>query len=118
MSQNSRILARSLAALLFAGAIAPASANAWPLGKLFHMHPHAAQPEDTRIFFHLTNQDGFVQQVKVDGRVYTIVPHGSLDIKASSGTEVYSVTAGIKHHAGDLLVAVTPKTQDQIISIE
>jgi hypothetical protein len=118
MPQNSRILARSLAALLLAGTIAPAPANAWPLGKVFHMHPHPAQPEDSRISFHLTNQDGFVQQVKMDGCVYTIVPHGSLVIKAASGTEVYSVTAGIKHHAGDLLVAVTQATQDQTVSIE
>jgi hypothetical protein len=118
MTLNSRILARSLAVLLLAGAIAPASANAWPLGKLFHMHPHATQPEDTRITFHLTNQDGFLQQVKVEGHIYTIVPHGALTIKASAGTEVYAVTSGIKHRAGDLLIAVKPQTQDSTISIE
>ena len=118
MSQNFRSLARSFAVLLLTGATASAPANAWPLGKLFHLHPGAAQPEDNRITFHLTNQDGFIQQVRVDGRVYTLVPHGSLAIKAVSGTEIHAVTAGIKHHAGDLLVAVTPKTQDQTISIE
>jgi hypothetical protein len=118
MSQNSRILARSLAALLLAGAIAPAPANAWPLGKVFHMHPHAAQPADTRISFHLTNQDGFVQQVKVEGRTYLIPPHGSLDVKAASGTEIYVLSAGIKHHAGDLVATVNPNLQDRTVSIE
>jgi len=118
MAQNSRTLARSLAILLLAGAVAPASANAWPLGKLFHMHPHSAQPEDTRIAFHLTNQDGFIQQVKVEGRIYTIVPHGALTIKAAEGTAIYAVTSGIKHHAGDLLVAVGSQMRDATISIE
>src|ERR1039457_3907605 len=103
MTLNPRTLAGSLAVLLLAGAIAPAPANAWPLGKVFHMHPRSAQPEDTRITFHLTNQDGFVQQVKVEGRVYTIVPHGALTIKAAEGTEIYAVTSGVKHRAGDLL---------------
>jgi hypothetical protein len=118
MAQKSSIFARSLALLLLAGAVAPAPANAWPLGKLLHMHPHPAQPEDTRIAFHLTNQDGFIQQVKVEGHIYTIVPHGALTIKASAGTEIYAVTSGIKHRAGDLLVAVKPQTQDTTISIE
>jgi hypothetical protein len=118
MSQNSRILARSLAALLLAGAIAPAPANAWPLGRLLHMHPHAAQPEDTRIFFHLANRDGFVQQIRVDGRIYTIVPHGSLDIKAANGTEVYALSSGIKHHAGDLVATANPNLQDRTVSIQ
>ena len=118
MAQKSSIFARSLALLLLAGTISPAPANAWPLGKLFHMHPHAAQPEDTRIAFHLTNHDGFMQQVKVDGRIYTIVPHGALTIRAAEGTEIYAVTSGIKHRAGDLLLAVKPQTKDTTISIE
>jgi hypothetical protein len=118
MAQNSRILARSLAVLLFAATIVPAPANAWPLGKLFHMHPNPAQPEDTRITFYLTNQDGFMQQVKVDGHVYTIVPHSGLTIKAVEGTPVYFVTSGIKHRAGDLLVAVKPDTRERTISIQ
>jgi hypothetical protein len=118
MAQNSRILARSLAVLLIAGTIAQVSANAWPLGKLLHMHPHAARPEDTRITFHLTNQDGFLQQVKVDGHIYTIVPHGALTIKAAPGTQIYAVTSGIRHRAGDLLVAVKPQMQDDTITIE
>ena len=118
MLQPTRTLARSLAVLLLTGAIAPAPAHAWPLGKLFHLHPGATQPKDTRIPFHLTNQDGFLQQVEVDGRVYTIVPHGALAIKAAEGTEIYAVTSGIKHSAGDLLVAVKPQTRDRTISIE
>lgn len=118
MTQNSRMLAPSLAVLLLAVAIAPAPANAWPLGKLLHLHPHATQPEDNRITFHLTNQDGFMQQVKVGGQIYTMVPHGALTIKAAQGTEIYAVTSGIKHRAGDLLLAVKPQTQDATISIE
>ena len=118
MAQKSSILVSSLAFLLLAGIISPAPANAWPLGKLFHLHPHAAQPEDTRVAFHLTNQDGFMQQVKVEGHIYTIVPHGALTIKAAEGTEIYAVTSGIKHRAGDRLVAVRPQMQDTTISIE
>jgi hypothetical protein len=118
MAQNPRILARSLAVLLLAAVLSPPPANAWPLGKLFHLHPHAAQSEDARISFHLANHGDFVQQVKVDGHVYLIVPHGALAIKAAEGTEIYAVTSGIKHSAGDLLVAVKPQTRDRTISIE
>jgi hypothetical protein len=118
MTLNSRILVRSLAVLLLAGAVAPASANAWPLGKLFHMHPHTAPPDDPRISFYLANRGDFIQQVKVDGRVYLIVPHGALAIKAAGGTEIYAVTSGPKHRAGDLLLAVKPETRDKTISIE
>ncbi len=118
MTLNSRILARSLAVLLLATAIAPAPANAWPFGKLLHLHPHAAQPEDPRISFYLANRSEYIQQVKVDGHLYLIVPHGALSIKAAEGTEIYAVTSSMKHRAGDLLVAVTPQTRDKTISIE
>ncbi|MGA1983524.1 MAG: hypothetical protein ABSG84_13790 [Acidobacteriaceae bacterium] len=118
MTLNSRILARSLAVLVLASAVAPAPANAWPLGKLFHMHPHAAQPQDPRISFYLANRGDYIQQVKVGGHVYLIVPHGALAIKAVEGTQIYAVTSGMKHSAGDLLLAVKPQTQDATISLE
>jgi hypothetical protein len=118
MTQNSRILARSFAVLLLAGIVSPAPANAWPLGKLFHWHPSTAQPADTRIPFYLANRGDYIQQVKVDGHVYLIVPHGSLAIKAAEGTEIYAVTSSRKHRAGDLLIAVTTQTRDRTIAIE
>jgi murein DD-endopeptidase MepM/ murein hydrolase activator NlpD len=118
MALRSRILARSLAALVLAAAVSPAPAHAWPFGKLFHMHPGAAQPEDARISFYLANRDEFVQQVKVDGHVYTISPHTALAIKAPEGTEVYAATSGLKHRVGDVLIAVTPHLRDTTISIQ
>jgi hypothetical protein len=64
------------------------------------------------------NNDSFVQQVKVDGHIYTMPPHVALTIKATEGTEVYAVTAGIKHRPGELLVAVKPQTRDKTVTFE
>jgi hypothetical protein len=118
MLQRNRVLAGSLAVLSLAGALAPVNANAWPLGRLFHLHPHPAAASDTRITVHLVNKDEFIQQVKVDGHVYTMMAHGALTIYAAEGTEVYAKSAGFSHRAGDLLFAVKPQMRETTIAID
>jgi hypothetical protein len=97
--------------------MAPARANAWPLGRLLHLHPHPAAAGPARITVHLVNKDGSVQQVKVDGHVYTMVANGALTFTAAQGTQVYAQSAGFGHQAGDLLFAVEPEMKDATISI-
>ena len=49
MLRTNRVIGTSLALLLFAGAMAPVTANAWPLGKQVHLHPQADQANAAKI---------------------------------------------------------------------
>jgi len=118
MVQRNGILTGSLTAFILAGAMAPATANAWPLGRLFHLHPTANTAADARITFQLVNKGGLVQQVKVAGHVYTLMPHGALAITAPEGTEVFAISPGFGHRKGDLLFAVTPAMKGDAVSID
>jgi hypothetical protein len=103
-----------LAVLILAGALAPA-ANASPVGMLVHFHPQQAQ--DTRITIRVYNKGAIFQDVKVAGKIYTVLPHERLVIKAEPGTEVYSESTGFGHRKGELLFAVKPEMKDTTISI-
>lgn len=107
-----RTLASSLAVIIVAGAIAPVSANASPLGKLLHLHVTGAQIMDARITVQVYNQAPLFRDVKVDGHVYTLMPRHGLSIKAPVGTPVYAASTGFGHRKGELLFTVTPKTKD------
>ena len=118
MAQSNGILTGSLAAFILAGAMSPTTANAWPLGRLFHLHPTANAAADNRITFQLVNKGGLVQHVKVAGRVYTLMPHGALAITAPEGTEVFAMSQGFGHRKGDLLFTVTPALKSDAVSID
>ena len=118
MVQRNHVVANSLAALLLAGSMARASDNSWPLGRFFQSHPATGQTEDTRITFQLVNKGGLVKQVKVAGRIYTLMPHGALSITAPAGTEVFAIRKGLGHRVGDLLFTVTPSLKDDALSID
>jgi len=115
MLRITRTFASSLAILAIAAAVAPVNANAWPLGKVFHIHPATERIQDARITVELINKGIISQDVKVDGRIYTVMPHEGLTIKAPAGTPVYAASMGLGHRSGDLLVAVTPETKGRII---
>jgi hypothetical protein len=108
-----QIFIDSFAALLVAGLMVPASANAWPVGKPLHLHP-----EDSRIVVRLCNEGELLQDVKVDGKTYTALRHESLVVKARAGTLIYAESTGFAHRKGDLLVTVTPEMQGATISIK
>jgi hypothetical protein len=118
MLRMNRESGSSLAVLLVAGAlsIAPAAANASPIGKLMHLHPRASQTQDSRVIVLIYNKGQLFQDVKVDGHVYTVMSHGWLTIKAPAGTEVYAASTGMGHHKGDLLFAVKPEMKNATIS--
>jgi hypothetical protein len=107
MLRMTRTLASSLA-FVVAGSMVPVAANASPLGRLLHLHPGAPQIPDTRIVVHIFNAAPIFQDVKVDGHVYTMLPHHGLGIKAPAGTPVYANSTGFNHRRGDLLLTVTP----------
>jgi hypothetical protein len=116
MLRMTRVLASSLAVLLVAGAMAPANANAWPLGKGAHLHPAADQGKAAQIALLVFNRGQADQDVKVDGQVYTVKPHASVSIKVLVGTPVYAGSAGAGYHAGDVLFSVTPEMKGSTVS--
>jgi hypothetical protein len=111
-----RMFASSLAAFFLAGALAPSAANAWPLGRVFHLHPPSAQ-DDSRVSLRLYNKGQLFQDVQIEGHVYTVLPNQYLAIKAPTGTEIYMASTGMGHHKGDFLLAVSPKLKGETISI-
>ena len=117
MLRLTRTFASSLAILAIAAAMAPATANAWPIGKVFHVHPATGQTQDARISVKVYNQAYVFRDVKVDGHVYTVMPHHGLVITAPAGTQVYAASTGFSHRRGDLLLTVTPATKDQTVYI-
>jgi hypothetical protein len=118
MSQKNRNLALSLTVLSLLGAAAPSPASAWPVGKLLHLHSNAVQVQDARITVQLYNRSGLIQQVKVSGSVYTLLPHDGLTIKAPEGTEVFAASKGFKHQKGELLFAVTSKLNLDTVNLD
>ena len=115
MLQNTRSIVRSIAFLLVAGAIAPI-ANAGPIGSLLHPSFAAKQTKIATVQIKLYNKGDNPQDVKVDGTVYTVLPHAFVTFKALSGTQVYADTIGKGYTKGDVLFAVSPEMKGETIS--
>jgi hypothetical protein len=118
MLQTTRTFASSLVVLLLLAALAPAPAYAWPFGNAVHLHPRAAQAQDGRITVYLFNKSDRFRDVNVAGRVYTVMPHNYLTIKAPVGTNVLAGTATICVHKGDLLFSITPDRNNRTVAID
>jgi len=115
MLRINRVFASSLV-FLVAGAMAPAGANASGISKLLHMHPKAAQTGEARIVVTVYNRGALFQDVKVDGKVYTVLPHQALEIKAPNGTPVYANSTGAGYNKGDLLFSINPSMKGATVS--
>jgi hypothetical protein len=98
-------------------AVLSASTAVSPLSKLVHFHPHSTQP-DTRISVTLHNNAPIFQDVKIDGRSYTILAHQGLTVKAPAGTMIYADSATTGHHRGDVLVEISSTVKDQTITLK
>ncbi|HEX9201407.1 MAG TPA: hypothetical protein VF865_17755 [Acidobacteriaceae bacterium] len=114
MLRITRTLASSLV-LIAAAAIAPATANASPFGKLLHLHPRAAQPKDDRLTVRIYNRSAIFRDVKVNGHIYTVNAYGAVAVTAPAGTDVFAASSSFGHRKGDLLVTVSPETKDRVV---
>ena len=94
-----------------------ASAYAWPLGRLFHLHPDAASAKDDRVYFGLYNKSGIVQDVTIGDQKYSLKPNSGITVTAPTGTEVISQTIGLGHKKGDLLLTVQPTLRNDTVLI-
>jgi len=116
MLQKTRSFVSSLVLLLMLGGLAPATANARPLGKLLHMHP-AAQEQDKRITSRLWDGTAFARQIVVAGCVHTLLPNDGVMIKAPAGTEVLAASDSYKHRKGDVLVEMTADRNNSTVTL-
>ena len=109
----------SLLSVTFAVAlslVAPA-AHAWPLGRMFHLHPANISTKDSRISFQLYNKSGIIQDLDIAGRKYTLMPNSGLTVTAPAGVEVVAETVGLGHNKGDVLFAVQPSLKSDTVVI-
>jgi hypothetical protein len=118
MLRINRAISSSLAVLLLAGAMIPATANAWPLGKQLHLHPQADQAKVANIAVEFYNKGKVAQDVKVGETVYTVPPLKALTIKAPAGTAVYADTASEGHQKGDVLFTFVSALKGARVSFE
>jgi hypothetical protein len=118
MLRINRVIGSSLALLLLAGAMAPVTANAWPLGKQVHLHPQADQAHAANIAVEFYNKGKVAQDVKVGETVYTVPPLKALTIKAPAGTAVIADTASEGHQKGDVLFTFASALKGARVSFE
>ena len=118
MFQPPRTIACSLAVLLVAGAMAPVAADAWQLGNKANPDRSATQTQEKRISVQVYNKGQTSQDLKVEGKVYTVPAHQTLTIKAPLGTAVYADSACKGHSKGDLLFSFTTEMKDATFAID
>ena len=109
-----RTLANSLAVLIVAGAIAPITAHALPLGNGLHLYAAGTQKNVT---FQLKNKGDAALEVKVAGQLYTVAPHGGIKISVPEGSDICAANDSAKHHSGDVLFKVTKEINGNILWI-
>jgi hypothetical protein len=118
MQHSARSFASSLALLLLLGAAAPAHSASWPLGHMLPLHPGANAQNDPRVTVQIYNRGGLVQQVRVAGRIYTLMPYNRLTLKAPQGTEAVALSKGFKHRKGDVLFAFTNDRNNDTVTLD
>jgi hypothetical protein len=107
-------MTRSLAVLIFAGAIAPVGADAASLGRILHLHPGSPHPVEGRITVVLFNNRAMFREVKIDGRNYAVMPHHAISVTALPGTQVLSAGPGAAR-PGEVLVTLDRSVKDATI---
>jgi hypothetical protein len=113
-----RSSASSLVLFLLLGAAVSAHAASWPMGHMLPLHPGANAQSDPRITVQIYNKGGLVQQVRVAGHVYTLMPYNRLTLKAPAGTQAVALSKGFKHRKGDVLFAFTPNRNNGTVNLD
>lgn len=93
-----------------------ASSAISPLSNFVHLHGKPVKT-DTRITMTLVNKASLFRDVKVDNHTYTVMPLGTLSIKAPAGTKVYAESAMPFANRGDVLLEVTPQLDHQRVNL-
>jgi hypothetical protein len=97
--------------------LALSAAVANPFTNLVHMHPRPAQA-DTRINLVLYNSSPSFRDVTIDGKIYTVSSHHTMEVKAPAGTVVYAGSPSFTHKRGDAILQVTPKVNHQQFNLD
>jgi len=82
------------------------------------LHPGANAQKDPRITVQIYNKGGLVQQVRVSGHVYTLLPYNRLTLKAPEGTQAVAISKGFKHRKGDVLFAFTNDRNNGTVNLD
>ena len=117
MTRTSFVAGKSFVLALLFGAAASIPAAALPHFTGMHRHP-GANAQDARVALSIYNASEHFRDVKIDGHVYTVLPHQGLAVKAPEGTAVYTETTGAMHRKGDMLFAVSQTMQHSTVSIK
>jgi len=117
MQKTIRTIVSSLAVLLVAGAMAPVAANAWSLGNKANPDKSATQTQQKSISVQVYNKGQASQDLKVEGKVYTVPSHQTITIKAPLGTAVYADSTGAAYQKGDVLFTFMPAMKDATVKI-
>jgi len=115
MPRTTRTIASSLAVLLVAGAMAPVAANAWQMGNKTNPDTTATQTQKKLISVQVYNKGQTSQDLKVEGKVYTVPSHQTLTIKAPLGTAVYVDSTGGEYQKGEVLFTFMPAMKDATV---
>ena len=86
-----------------------------PLSNPIHLHPKAS---DTRVEVTLYNNAVGFRDVKIDGHLYTVMPHQALFIKAAPGVVVYTDSRTLSLKRGDAILTVTEKLNHQRVNLD
>lgn len=103
MRRISCTLSGITAVLLAAGAVAPLPLQAM-----------SARGND-RVSVHLVNRGDDVQDIKVDGHIYLVKAHDSVEVKVPAGSIVYAAGKSARYQEGDKLITITPAMKDTTV---
>jgi hypothetical protein len=117
MLRTNRTLANSLAVFLVVSVMASSATNAFSLGKKTKTDASAAQGQGASIAVQVFNRGDAPQNLKVDGKIYTVQPHQALTLKGTPGTDVYADTAGNGYQKGDMLFKFAPMMNGATVKI-
>jgi hypothetical protein len=116
MIRNQLVVANLIAIALLGGASFSSTPAAYALPH-FGLHQHLADPNDTRVNMQVYNKGETFRDVKIEGRIYTLLPHQYLNIKAPEGTGIYTNSTGSLHRKGDLLFSVDRSMKNKVLTI-
>jgi hypothetical protein len=85
-----------------------------PFSRVFHAHPNL---KANRINITIRNQAHVFQDVAVNGRDYTIMPHQWLHVSGPAGTTVVADSNHGDTHRGDTLVVLQPQVNNSAIDL-